>query len=100
MAMARICPGPNMWDQHFVGIDTNKVWFEVWEDIVVQHSFAAAHSGGVFEEDCTYDFGSLPSVIWKVEYLFDHYQSLLSGYEYQGPHLSYSEVHVIVASCH
>ncbi len=29
MAMARICPGPNMWDQHFISIDTNEVWFEV-----------------------------------------------------------------------
>ena len=63
---------------------------------MVQHSFVAAHSGFVFEEDCTFDFGSLPLVIWKVEYLFDHYQSSLSSYEYQGPHLPYSGVHVIV----
>ena len=93
--MVRICLGPNVWDQHFIGMDTNEVQFEVWECIVVQHSFTA-HSGGVFEEDFTFDFCSLPSVIWKVEYLFDHHQSLLSGYEYQGPHLPYSEVHVIV----
>ena len=63
---------------------------------MVHHSFTAACSGGVLEEDCTFDFGSLPSVIQKVEYLFDHYQSMPSGYEYQGPHLPYSEVHVIV----
>ena len=41
-------------------------------------------------------FSSLPSVIWKVEYLFDHYQSSPSSYKYQGPHLLYSEVHIIV----
>ena len=63
---------------------------------MVQHSFAATHSGGVLEEDCTFDFYSLSLVIQKVEYLFDHYQSTPSGYEYQGPHLPYSEVHIIV----
>ena len=43
-----------------------------------------------------YDFGSLPLIIWKVEYLFDHYESSPSGYEYQGPHLPYSDVHIVI----
>ena len=92
--MARLWLTRNVWDQNWVSVDTNQVWFEVHEHVVVHHSFAAAHSGGVFE-DCTFDFGSLPSVIQKVEYLFDH-ESSPSGYEYQGPHLPYSEVHIIV----
>ncbi len=60
------------------------------------NSFTSAHSRGIFEEYCTFNFSSLPSIIQKVEYLFNHYQSLPSGYDYQGPHLLYSEVYIVV----
>lgn len=59
-------------------------------------SFSSAHSGGVFEEDCTFDFGSLPALMCKVEYLFDYHVSQPNGYEYQGQHLPFLEVHIVV----
>ncbi len=86
----------NIWEQHWSEVDPNAVQFEIRECMIVHHSFTLAHSWGVFEEDCTFDFRSLPALLHKVEYLFDHYMSIPQGYEYQGPQLPFLEVHMVV----
>ncbi len=52
-----------------MGIDTNSICFEIRECVVMHHFFSSAHTRGVFKEDCTYDFGSLPDLIHNVECL-------------------------------